>query len=263
MSERMFITFLVLTCWGMNETNADSLLQQKPKSQEARDKVQDLSEDKNLSTSLDDHAVESDFFEKGVLLNADGKTIRTQWFGHAAPALLDVDKDGDLDLLVGQYEDGFVDIYENTPSGGHPLYSHSGKLMAGGTVAMVETFCCVGFTPCIVDFDHDGFLDILSGSYPGELHIFRGKKDGSFTARENIKGADGETLKPGLATTAHAADLDNDGDYDLLSSLKRGGVAVCYNNGDRRKPSFGEWEKPSNQWRANSLRTHWTCRRRL
>ena len=190
-----------------------------------------------------DRPFESSYFEKGIQLVADGNVIKTGWFGHAAPALIDLDRDGDLDLLVGQYTDGIVEVYKNTGSDKNPKYEASGKLKAGGEVASVETFCCVGFTPCIVDFDDDGHLDILSGSYPGELYIFRGQENGQFSTRENIQDVNGKVLKPGFATTAHAADIDGDGDFDLLSSLKKGGVAICYNRGTPAEFQFGEWEE--------------------
>ena len=39
-----------------------------------------------------------------------------------------------------------------------------------------------------MDFDGDGILDLVSGSYdPGEFYLFRGKGKGEFHARETIK----------------------------------------------------------------------------
>lgn len=48
-----------------------------------------------------------------------------------------------------------------------------------------------------MDLDGDGKLDLISGSWPGELYLFRGKGKGEFEAPQKIKDKDGEVLCPG------------------------------------------------------------------
>ena len=48
-----------------------------------------------------------------------------------------------------------------------------------------------------MDLDDDGHQDILSGSWPGELYLFRGTADGSFAAGEMIKDKEGNLINIG------------------------------------------------------------------
>ena len=48
-----------------------------------------------------------------------------------------------------------------------------------------------------MDLDGDGKLDLLSGSWPGELYLFRGKGKGDFEAPVQLKDNNGEILNPG------------------------------------------------------------------
>jgi hypothetical protein len=48
-----------------------------------------------------------------------------------------------------------------------------------------------------VDLDGDGHVDILSGSWPGELFLFRGTADGSFAAPEMLEDKDGRIINIG------------------------------------------------------------------
>ena len=46
-----------------------------------------------------------------------------------------------------------------------------------------------------MDFDGDGILDLVSGSYdPGELYLFRGLGKGQFAAREVIRDRSGKPI---------------------------------------------------------------------
>lgn len=73
----------------------------------------------------------------------------------------------------------------------------------------------------MVDYDNDGSQDILSGSWPGELYLFRGKGSGEFEAAEILKDAEGNEVRAGgkdeaSASVVFAHDWDGDGDLDLL-----------------------------------------------
>ncbi len=48
-----------------------------------------------------------------------------------------------------------------------------------------------------MDLDGDGHIDVLSGSWPGELFLFRGKPDRAFGPPEMIKDKDGEIINIG------------------------------------------------------------------
>jgi hypothetical protein len=91
----------------------------------------------------------------------------------------------------------------------------------------------------LVDFDSDGNNDLLSGSYPGELYLFRGEGGGKFAPSEQIKGRDGKPIKLGLAAVVFAYDWDADGDLDLLVGDIEGQVHLVLNEGSKTKPSFG------------------------
>jgi hypothetical protein len=49
----------------------------------------------------------------------------------------------------------------------------------------------------LVDLDADGHLDLISGSWPGELFLFRGGKERTFAAPEMLKDKAGEFINVG------------------------------------------------------------------
>jgi len=94
-----------------------------------------------------------------------------------------------------------------------------------------------------VDLDGDGILDIISGSWPGELHFFKGLGKGRYQKGEKIKSKDGKEIKLGSASTAFATDWNGKGVLDLLVGDIGGNVWLVPNEGTSQKPAFGSPRK--------------------
>ncbi|MCS6860958.1 MAG: hypothetical protein NZT92_11640, partial [Abditibacteriales bacterium] len=59
----------------------------------------------------------------------------------------------------------------------------------------------------MVDLDGDGYLDILSGSWPGELFLFRGGPGRTFAAPVKLKYKDGKTINIGGGLQKNTGDM--------------------------------------------------------
>jgi hypothetical protein len=143
-----------------------------------------------------------------------------------------------------------------------------------------------------VDINNDGYIDIISGSWPGEIFLFKGGPDRTFAAPEMLTYKDGEIINiggglrndnmimngrkytiiagtttteetdegtfylyhgkrfksteenpiatTGTASTAHLADWDDDGDFDLIVGTIRGKVYLIPNEGTQEIYAFGK-----------------------
>jgi len=99
-----------------------------------------------------------------------------------------------------------------------------------------------------VDFDGDGHLDLVSGSYdPGELYLFRGQGKGKFAARETINDKSGKPILrvpdqldrvESFGSWMALVDWDADGDLDILVGSYVGTMFVRLNEGTRTKPVY-------------------------
>lgn len=88
-----------------------------------------------------------------------------------------------------------------------------------------------------MDLNNDGFDDIVTGSYTGELYWFQGSKEG-FLQRDILRDGDGMALETGHSVTVEAHDLDADGDLDLLVGQRTDSVRWYRNDGTRDKPKY-------------------------
>ena len=73
-------------------------------------------------------------FHPPVRLTAGGAPIRVEAPGYAAPCLADVDRDGKLDLLVGQFRGGKIQVFKGLGGG---KFGTGTWLQAEGKVAEV------------------------------------------------------------------------------------------------------------------------------
>jgi hypothetical protein len=132
-------------------------------------------------------------------------------YGFAMPAFADIDDDGDLDLFTGEYY-GMIKFYENTGDNSAPAFEPGIINPFGLTGAYLFAF--ISFS----DIDHDGDLDLFAGEYYG-----------NFLYYENIGHVEAPAFASpvtnpfGLQPTYYfnfpvIADLDDDGDDDILST---------------------------------------------
>lgn len=168
--------------------------------------------------------------------------------GYAAPFLADLNGDGKKDLLVGQLDHGRLRIYPNVGTTESPRWGKFSWLEANGHAATVPTGCAVGFTPQVIDYDRDGHLDILTGSFYGAAcFVFRGRGTGEFEEGVPIVNANGHVQllpKPGRLqynSTVFAHDWDKDRDLDLIVGKSR--IHVVFNDGTSQEPIYRDAER--------------------
>jgi hypothetical protein len=127
----------------------------------------------------------------------------------AIPEFADIDNDGDLDLFSGGYS-GVMNFYENTGNATNPAFAAPVENPFGLISVNV-----LG-SPAVSDIDHDGDFDLFVGEYDGNIIYF--ENTGNAT---NPAFAAPVSNPFGLVPTyvynfPTFADLDNDGDEDLL-----------------------------------------------
>ena len=139
---------------------------------------------------------------------------------YATPTFVDLDNDGDLDAVVGQ-NDGLLVSFRNNGDGTFTSFGAANPFagMDFGTNA----------SPTFVDLDNDGDLDAVIGTTSGEL-LSLANNGGVFSelvgSANPFNGIDvGNDANPVFA------DIDGDGDLDLVVGNDDGQVLTYRNDG--------------------------------
>jgi hypothetical protein len=162
---------------------------------------------------------------------------------HYAPALGDLDGDGDADLVLGTWRDALL-YYRNDGSRSAPRFVLADSMLAQLTRGSHAS-------PTLGDLDGDGDLDLLVGEASGTVNYFR--NDGSRSAPRFALVTDTwEGLQEGRRTAPRLVDLDADKDLDLVIGTEAGVPLVYRNTGSRTSAAFTR-EREAPVWPALSV----------
>lgn len=138
----------------------------------------------------------------------------------------DLDGDGDLDLSAGQLYGNLI-YYENLGSPSGPVWERHDEVFEG--VHIYGDY----FHPELADLDADGDLDLMVYRYNHPIHVvsYRNVGTGSTPLWE-----EDPSLSAGIDTPhsgragAHAGDIDDDGDLDLVVAATSADWIMAFEN---------------------------------
>jgi len=162
-------------------------------------------------------------------IQAAGKPIDV--FGWPSPNFADFDSDGDLDLLCGEFLDGFT-YFENRGTRTQPTYAAGVRLTQKDGSPLVMDLQMI--TPTAFDWDRDGALDLIVGDEDGRV---------AFVKNTGVRAADrspifaepqyfqqqADKLKFGALSTPWGIDWDGDGDQDIIAGNTAGYIGYFEN----------------------------------
>ena len=180
-------------------------------------------------------------WEPPVRIHADGKPVDV--FGRPSPNLADFDNDGDLDLLCGEFLDGFT-YFENSGTRTKPRYEGGRRLCYRGMPLHMDVEMIV---PTAVDWDLDGDVDLVVGDEDGRVALLEhtgSLEDGLpvFLPPEYFQQHAAD-VKFGALATPSVYDWDGDGDEDIICGNTAGQIAWIENRSQHGVEN-PRWEKP-------------------
>lgn len=138
----------------------------------------------------------------------------------SVPQIIDVNKDGKPDILVGE-RGGKINYFENTGTVTQPDFTAvPTNDFFGGIDVMVE--CCTGYSAPFLTEDSTGKSVLYVGSEKGTLYLYNNideNLNGNFNLLDSL-------LLYGLRLNLAGADINNDGKTELVYGEYAGGVAI-------------------------------------
>lgn len=182
-------------------------------------------------------------YDDPVHLLAGGE--RLDVYGCPSPNFVDFDGDGDLDLLCGEFLDGFT-YFENIGSRREPQYAAGRRVHdQRGEVLKMDLQMIV---PVAFDWDRDGDHDLIVGDEDGRVAFV--ENTGELDSRSvpqflppRYFQQQADTLKCGALATPVGFDWDHDGDMDIVAGNTAGYIEF-FENLSGPNVEFPRWAAP-------------------
>ena len=184
------------------------------------------------------------------LTTTDGNPIDV--YGMPSPNLADFDNDGDLDLICGEFLDGFT-YFENTGTRESPQFAYgrrltdtfyvprNGELKVGGEAPVKMDLQMI--TPVAVDWDNDGDIDIICGDEDGRVAFIEHTGEQLSGAPHFLRPVyfqqESADVKFGALVTPVSTDWEGDGDEDLICGNTAGYIGLIENLDGEAVPKWG------------------------
>ncbi|MBI5095461.1 MAG: VCBS repeat-containing protein [Candidatus Hydrogenedentes bacterium] len=152
-------------------------------------------------------------------------TISSSAAGASSVFIADIDRDGDADVVCAASGSGAVLWFENTAGNGSAWTAHTVNGSFGGASSVVAA-----------DVNQDGSIDIIAAGATANK-IAWWQNDGS--PRDNAGGGDGNSWTTRTvdaafsgANAVRAADIDHDGELDIVGSASTANQLAWWRNAD-------------------------------
>jgi len=145
------------------------------------------------------------------------------------PAFADLDGDGDGDLLLGNFA-GRIEFYRNVGSPSLPQFSREISFFDSVNVGNYAA-------PALMDIDDDGDLDLFVGKSDGRIAYFRNNGTAQVWSFA-LQTSSFLNINIGANAKPTFADIDGDGDRDLLIGGSDGKLHFHRNDGPPSNPGF-------------------------
>ncbi|MDF1844173.1 MAG: sulfatase-like hydrolase/transferase [Rubripirellula sp.] len=178
-------------------------------------------------------------YEPPMQLNAGDEPVDV--FGMPSPNFADFDGDGDLDLLCGDFLDGFT-YFQNIGSRNEPKYA-SGRALTRNDQPIDMHLCMIVVSA--VDWDGDQNVDLVVGQEDGRVALLRHTgvvSDGMPQFEPPVFfQQQADDVKFGALVTPVSFDWDDDGDEDLVCGNTAGEIGWIENLDGLNPP---KWSAP-------------------
>lgn len=162
-------------------------------------------------------------------LKAGGRDVDV--YGMPSPSFADFDSDGDLDLICGEFLDGFT-YFENVGTRSSPELAEGRRLTSRGEPIAMDLQM---ITPTAVDWDGDGDWDLVVGDEDGRVAFVEntGEAVDGMPVFHQPKYFQQEAryVKFGALVTPQGFDWDEDGDEDIVAGNTAGYIGWIENLG--------------------------------